>query len=174
MMNVRKAFDVGIYNLSPGVHEFNFEIDGAFFESYEYGIVEQGQLRVVLLLENQETFLTLNFSIEGTIELLCDRSLELFDYPLDLKERVILKYGSEEIGDEEDIEIIAPGTTTINVADYIYEFITVSVPMKKLHPRYQKDRDVGEEDLFYTTEGEQEEEQDQDNPLWKELKKLKN
>lgn len=171
-MDLLKAFDINIAGLSPGMHEFNFEVKDTFFESYEYSIVEKGRLGVKLGLDNRETFLLLAFHIKGSIELTCDRSLEVFDYDLDLHEKMILKYGVEAIDDEEDIETIDPGTARINVADYIYEYITIAVPMKKVHPQFADESDEGEH-LFYTSGEDASDDMEKTESVWDQLKKLK-
>ena len=172
-MDVFKDFEIDIYNLGSGIHQFSFKVEKAFFEAYEYSIIKNGNLKVKLDLDNRGSFLALNFSITGTIELICDRSLERFDAPLDLHQMLVLKFGSELIDDGKDIDIIEPGTIRINVADYIYEFITVAVPMKKIHPNYGQETEE-EEQLFYTSSDGSDERRRKDiNPIWNSLKKLR-
>ena len=47
-----------------------------------------------------------------------------------------MKFGDEEGELSDEMEIISSNTQRINVARYIYELVNVSIPMKKLHPRY--------------------------------------
>jgi uncharacterized metal-binding protein YceD (DUF177 family) len=171
-MNELKAFNVDIYNLSLGTHQFDFKVDKSFFDSFEYSIVQSGELDVKLDLDNRETFLVLDFTIKGSIDLTCDRSLEEFEHVLDLKEQLILKYGSEEIQGDDEIEIIEPGTIRINVADFIYEYITIAVPMKKIHPKYLEESEE-DEVIYYTSDEDESEEKDTSGSVWDQLKKLK-
>ena len=61
-------------------------------------------------------------------------------------------------------------------ADFIYEFITVAVPLKRLHPKFVDEEDENED--FVYTSGEDDEEKEispeEIDPRWKELLKLKN
>eukprot|EP00744_Colponema_vietnamica_P020645 GILI01029368.1.p1 GENE.GILI01029368.1~~GILI01029368.1.p1 ORF type:complete len:154 (+),score=8.20 GILI01029368.1:202-663(+) len=77
------------------------------------------------------------YHIVGSVELTCDRSLDTFDFPVDITQKMILKFSdhTEEISDE--LMLIDRNTQYINVAQDIYEFIGLQIPMKKLHPRFQ-------------------------------------
>ncbi len=119
------------------------------------------------------------FDISGTVELTCDRSLEKYDEPLEVKERVLYKYGPEEKELSDEIFIITNDTATINVAQLIYEFILLAVPFKRIHPNYREDKEEEyDEDgkLVYVSEDAEGEvdNEPKNNPLWEELKKLKN
>jgi uncharacterized metal-binding protein YceD (DUF177 family) len=125
--------------------------------------------------------LQLKFHIQGAVELACDRTSEPFDYPLDVTNRLILKFGEadEELSDE--IEIISRGTQHINVAQYIYEFIGLAVPMKKIHPRLSGEQYEENEEgiLVYRSAGEEGGAEGDDNtddddvdPRWQILKNL--
>ena len=74
----------------------------------------------------------------------CDRSLEPFDFPIESKNKIVFKYGDEyqEITDE--IIIIPRDTATLELGQYIYEFIALAIPLKKLHPKFQ---DEAEDDV---------------------------
>jgi uncharacterized metal-binding protein YceD (DUF177 family) len=69
--------------------------------------------------------------------------------------------------------VIKDDTATIDVSEFIYEFITLAVPLKKLHPRYEETED-DEPDLIYTSEDEDtDRENGEVDPRWEALKKLK-
>ncbi len=135
-----KAFDLDIYNLRVGKHEYDFEGDDSFFASFEQSLIEKGSFKVKLIMDKSATMLQLHFHITGFIEQICDRSNEPFNYPLDISERHILKFGEEDKELSDEIEIIDRNTQRINVAQYIYEFIGLSVPIKKIHPRFLNDQ----------------------------------
>ena len=71
--------------------------------------------------------------------------------------------------------MIPYGADTINIAQHIYDFIGISLPMKKLHPRFRNE-DIDEDGfLVYTSEQEPTEElkvQEVD-PRWAALGKLR-
>lgn len=165
-----KNYDIDISKLNLGQHEFQFKIDDTFFELFEYSLVEKGDLEVQVLLEMKTTFIQLNIQISGKVELVCDRSLDKFEYDLNAENTLLFKYGDESAVIDEEVEIITFNTQKINIANQLYEFVSVAIPMKKLHPRF--DKEPNEDQVIYSS-GEKNEEKDID-PRWSELKKLKN
>ncbi len=167
------SFDIEVQNLKPGDHQYHFEFGNEFFKAFEYSVVEKGDFKVDLTIQKNETLIEMGFEISGAVELVCDRSLDLFDYPMQLNELMVLKYGEEAGEVDERMEIIPWNTTAINVARYIYELITLAIPMKKLHPRYN---DLGDErdELIYTSTSESVQGSgSEEDTTWEQLKKLK-
>ncbi|HSI76773.1 MAG TPA: DUF177 domain-containing protein [Lunatimonas sp.] len=180
-MKFLQSFDIDIIRLKEGEHVFPFEIGGEFLSYFEGNeIAPNGSLQVKVTLLKQASVIEAWFDISGTVELTCDRSLEKYDEPLHVKERVLYKYGPEEKELSDEIFIITNDTATINVAQLIYEFILLAVPFKRIHPNYrenEEEEESGEDGkLVYISEDPEGEEDSEpkNNPLWEELKKLKN
>ncbi|MEQ8907504.1 DUF177 domain-containing protein [Ekhidna sp.] len=166
-----KAFKIEIFGLSNSTHDFNFAFNDDFFTHFENSLVSKGKGTCDVILTKTDSMITLDLTIEGSIELECDRSLELFDYPISINKEVIYKYGDEEKELSEDVFVILKGEQEINIAEFLYESISLEVPMKKLHPKFQDEPETDE--MIYvsdTDEGSQEESTD---PRWEALKKLK-
>lgn len=172
-----REFKIDIFNLSIKQHEFEFNIDNRLFGLYEHSLIEKGTGTCKLILDKTATMMTLNFTIEVTVELLCDRSLDPYDFPIHLEERLIIKFGEENYSLSEDVIVIKSDSASIDVSEYIYEYISLAVPLKKLHPRFQDEEDDSDEpELIYTSETDPENDDNDDNndnPLWDALKKLK-
>lgn len=170
-----REFQIDIFRLSHKQHEFEFDIGDELFSQFEHSIVEHGKGKCHLLLEKTETMMTLHFRIDAEIELICDRSLDVFNYPLKLDEQVIIKFGEDNYTLSEEVMVIRMDTPSINIGDFIYEFITLAVPLKKLHPRYEEAFDEDDEpEMIYTSQEESDEEESQESdPRWEALKKLK-
>jgi uncharacterized protein len=173
-----RAFRINIVGLSNKEHQFDFQIGDEFFRHYgkDAGLVSEGDLTAEVTLNKQETMIEARFLIKGTVKLVCDRSLDPFQHPLKIDKRVIFKFGDadEELSDE--IIMIHRDSDTLELGQYMYEFINLELPMKKLHPRYQDEADDGEEGkIIYssgTTSTDAESDEDID-PRWEKLKKLK-
>lgn len=179
------TYDIELYKMALGEHRYEFSSRSDFFTAFPNSLVQKGEFKVLLDLEKSETLLKLDFHIQGKLELECDRSLELFDFPFEVDKTLILKLGdyNEPLSDE--MEVIHRDTQTINIAQYVYEFIGLAIPMKKLHPRFQQDALEGLEDeeeddnstFVYSSESSDGTEQpDEENidPRWQKLKNLKN
>lgn len=179
-MSPLRAYDIHILGLENKRYEYDFVADDAFFAALEQDLICKGAVRTHLLLDKSETMIRLDFQITGTVEQTCDRSLDEYDEPVDTRQTMLLKFGdhNEELSDE--IELIERGTPTINVARYIFEFISLSLPMKRLHPRFRDEDDELDTDesngkLIYRSDPETETDSDDQSaidPRWAALRKL--
>jgi uncharacterized metal-binding protein YceD (DUF177 family) len=184
-MKARKQFDINILKLSNGIHHYQYDINSSFFSEFEGSFIEKGNLKVDLELTKSESMIQTSFSIQGTVELTCDRSLENFDETIAVNDNLIFKYGAEFAELSEDIITIPRELPSLNVSQYIFEFIGLAVPMKKLHPRFRSEMEEVLEDeetesiLIYSTGGDDQNEEsnlpdeEQKDPRWEILNKLK-
>jgi uncharacterized metal-binding protein YceD (DUF177 family) len=179
-MKRQSQYFISVANLAEKTHFYEWEGGKKFFDSFENSIVEQGDFMAKVTLEKSSTMLQLYFDIKGTLVLTCDRSLEEFEFPFHTQQKLILKYGEEDEQLTDEIEIINRDTQEINVSQYIYEFIGLATPMKKLHPKFQSEDDEVENEsstLVYSSDESSENDEIEENtktdPRWEILKKLK-
>ena len=170
-----KDFSVNIIGLSNKIHLFHFDLKDGFFGLYGKEVLSTGDFDAEVSLDKRETFIEVDFKISGYAELICDRSLEPFNHHLNIDRKVIFKYGEEpqEISDE--IVIITRDQDSIDLGQFMYEFIVLSIPIKKLHPdlKNEEDDDESDERIVYSTSTEKEEINEDIDPRWEKLKKLK-
>lgn len=171
------SYNINIVGLSNKEHHFHYEFGDEFFGKYGSDLVSRGNFHVDLLLNKHETFLEGEFKIKGKAELVCDRSLETFDYPIENTYKIVFKYGDKDEEVTDEIIIIHRDTASLEVGHYIYEFIGLSIPLKKLHPRFQDEEDVEENPegkIVYSSEKTEESKNGEEiDPRWNILKKLK-
>jgi uncharacterized metal-binding protein YceD (DUF177 family) len=170
-------FDIDIYTLSNKIYTYQYQLGDSFFQLFDNSLVERGNLNVGVELDKQPTLITVNFRINGTVQLECDRSLELFDYPLSIDKTVIYQYGEEEEEITEDIYTSTTGTQQINIAQLLYELIGVSIPMKRLHPSLADEDDPWSEGEIVFSSQQKEKNIDateEVDPRWQALKNIKN
>lgn len=168
-----RDFSVNILGLSKGVHQFEFQLGEDFFKKYGQEVVAKGKLSSVVVLDKKETFIEADFKIEGDAFLVCDRSLDEFDFPFSISRKIVFKYGDEPKEVSDEIIIITHDQQKLDVGQLMYEFIVLEIPIKKLHPRFQQEaEDETEGKIIYTSStGESDEEVI--DPRWEKLKKLK-
>jgi uncharacterized metal-binding protein YceD (DUF177 family) len=145
------------------------EYDEAFFSEFENSLISKGKGTCIVDLVKTDSMLDLNLKIEGFLELICDRSLEKFDYPISINQEVIYKYGDEEKELSENVFVIIKDRQEINISDFLYESISLEVPMKKLHPKFKDENEIDE--LIYSSK--EENKKAEVDPRWEALKKLK-
>ena len=167
-------YKIDIYKLANKTHSFDFEFDNSFFELFEDSIIEKGSGTCHLELMKEETMMTASFEIKAEVELICDRSLEPFPFQIETFENLLIKFGEEELELGDEIISIHRDTQSLNIAQNIFEYLTISVPMKKLHPDFEDDKETDE--LIYSSnadEVEEEENEETIDPRWSALKDLK-
>jgi uncharacterized protein len=165
-------YSVNILGLSQKTHSFEFQLGNAFFEKYGREVVAEGHFEAKVVLDKRETLIDVDFEIEGKANLICDRSLDPFEYPMKIIRKMIFKFGEamEEVSDE--IVIIPRDLDVLDIGQYIYEFIVLDIPIKKIHPRFQSDEEDDEDEegkVVYQSEKNE----DEIDPRWEQLKKLK-
>ncbi|MBG8553721.1 YceD family protein [Hymenobacter guriensis] len=172
-------YDLAIAKLADKTHHFAFELDRAFFEQFEQQLIPDGQLHADVTLHKTDRLLTLDFDITGTVRLVCDRSLDEYDQPLDVHEQLLVRYGDRELELDDNVLQITQDTQTLPIAQHLFDYIGLALPMKKLHPRFQNEPDENpdsETKLIFTTRQEGDADDDDDNdgidPRWNALRNL--
>ena len=127
-------FLISFIGLKEGIHRFDFKIDNKFFEGFKFLDFQNVEIQVDLVFEKKSTLLELNFSAKGKVTVPCDITTELFKLPIDTVFRLVVKFGSDENLNNDEILILPHGSYEIQVAQYIFEMIVLSVPLKKVHP----------------------------------------
>ncbi len=172
-------YDINIVGLENKRYEYDFTSDDAFFAALDQELIRKGHVQTHVVLDKSETMIRLDFHIIGTVEQVCDRSLDEYDEQVDTQQMMLLKFGdhNEELSDE--IELIERNTATVNVARYIFEFISLSLPMKRLHPRFRAEEDEADDEsdvkLIYSSGPVSDDESDDQpatDPRWAALRKL--
>ena len=138
-MNFRREFEIAFVGLKPGLHHFEYHIDDKFFVHYEKQDFSNCDATVKLELDKKNGFILLKFDIDGKVDASCDRcgnplSLQLWD---EFKVMVKLVDNPEEMNEQEDdpdVYYISRGESHLHLADWIYEFINLSIPLQKTCP----------------------------------------
>ncbi len=133
-MKVTNEFLIPFIGLKLGKHQFEYQISKAFFEHFEFDEFESANIKVNIVLEKKNTMLELNFKHSGTINVPCDLTSEDFDLPIKGSLKLIVRFGETFNDENEDLLILPIGEHQIDVAQYIYEMVVLSIPLKKTHP----------------------------------------
>ena len=133
-MKVTNEFLIPFLGLKLGKHQFEFQISKAFFDHFEYEEFDSSDIKVNLVLEKQSTMLELNFKHSGTINVPCDVTNEMFDLPIKGKLKLIVRFGEKFNDENEELLILPFGEHQIDVSQYIYEMIVLSIPLKRVSP----------------------------------------
>ena len=179
-MSYRREFEIAFVGLKPGIHEYDYAITDKFFEAFQQQDFRNCKAFVKLSLDKKNGFMLLKFEVGGTLEVTCDRCSN--DLPFELWDEFNLTVKMVEepelMNDQEvdpDVYYIGRGESHLDVANWIYEFINLSIPMQKVCSFDKMDGphcNAAAMDLLKRLETKKESEK-QDNPIWKGLEKFK-
>jgi uncharacterized metal-binding protein YceD (DUF177 family) len=134
-MQARKEYIIQFVGLSLGEHKFEFEVTDKFFENLEFSEIKQANIHINLNLLKQSQMMVLQFEISGTVKALCDLCASEFDLPISGDHKLIVKVGGSDTGNEDDdIITVAANEHELDLSTYLYEYITLSLPIKRVHP----------------------------------------
>lgn len=174
-MNYLKQYRIPFTGLSLGTHDFEFDIDKAFFDCYDYSIVKDGNLKAYVNLLKQENMMVLQFHITGTVMLTCDVCLSPFPAKTDIEERLIVKFTDEGTAEStEEIVVLAKHEHELDIAGLLYEYINVAVP-HYIKCSEQGDNIACDETVLARLNdlAPEQKEKKQSDPRWDALKKIK-
>ena len=129
-----KEFNIQFVGLKEGNHLFEYTIDNTFFTLFNYDEFESSSIKVSLNFIKKSTLFELTFTANGTVNVPCDVTSELFDLKITSVLPLIVNFGQEYNDDNEEILILPHEAYEFNVAQFIYEMIILSVPNKRVHP----------------------------------------
>nr|WP_315253281.1 DUF177 domain-containing protein [uncultured Flavobacterium sp.] len=176
-MSKTKEYTIPFVGLKLGKHKFEYQISNAFFEIFDYNEFQNSDIKVNVVLDKQSNLLELNFKHEGTINVPCDLTSEDFDLAIKGKLKLIVRFGETFNNDNEELLILPFGEFEIDIAQYIYELVILSIPLKRIHPGI-KDGSLNTEALTklkeLTIKEQKKEKKEEENidPRWDKLKQL--
>jgi len=134
-VNGLDAYTIAYADLPQGKHEFDFHVDSAFFRCFEGSEISEGKVEVYVDVEKSSAFMVLKVGMEGEVKVQCDRCLDEYFEPVDFEGQLTVSFaGGLEESDEDEVINMQPGDTEVNLAQYIYESICLSLPMQRFHP----------------------------------------
>ncbi len=173
-----KTFDILFVGLKLGKHQFDYEIDNTLFEKFGFEEFNKASLQVTAILDKRSTLMDLHLEAVGSVNVDCDVTNIPFDLPIATQMDLVVKFG-EEFNDENEVLLILPhGEYRLNIAQYVYEMIVLSLPAKRIHPGVEDGTLESEVlDKLRELSVDEPDEENIDNkeidPRWDVLKKLK-
>lgn len=169
-----KFTEIKISGLKNGNHNFHFDLDSSFLTEFSTIFFDQPKVSVDVNLNLTETMIKADLDLKGILELVCDRSDETFDFHINFKVLHFFKIGDEEKELSDELEVISKERISIDLDQLIYDSLALSIPAKKLHPRYNDIDDDSNSDgiLIYSSESDKETDNSEEDPRWQKLKEL--
>jgi len=170
------TYSIHFKGLKVGKHTFNFEVDNAFFEAFEESEIKHGKLDVDVKLNKQNQMIDLNITIDGTVEVTCDRCLEEFDIPISYEGSLYVKFSETRSEEDSEIIILSTDDSEINISQYIYESICLSLPIQRYHgmkgTKSKCNKEMLEKLKSLSVKKAKKEDNDEIDPRWSKLKDI--
>jgi uncharacterized metal-binding protein YceD (DUF177 family) len=120
--------------LKEGIHEFEYLLNQDFFDLFEHPIVQGAHVLIHLAITKSTTMMVMDIKGSGTVHVQCHRCLEEFEMPLDIRKAIIVKTSGDDKEVDQDNVIMADNAHDINLAQHLYDVVSLSLPIKITHP----------------------------------------
>lgn len=178
-MKNSRVFEIAWQGLKLGEHELIFDLDDKFL-IWKYPETEYKELNVQIKVtfDKQVNFFMFHFNIDGSLVVPCDRCGEEFELSLwdefDLLVKLNDVEDEDQIEEEADVVFISRSETVLDISDWLYEFLMLSIPLQKIHPQDAKGNDTCNPDvLAFLKQSAEALEQENKNTIWKGLDSIK-
>jgi uncharacterized metal-binding protein YceD (DUF177 family) len=156
--------------LKSGSYSYHFTLGEEFFEECKNDEIEGGRVDIEAKMERLEHLLMFTFSLSGEVETPCDRCLGRVKVPIDGEEHLCVRFSDSESCDDEDVVVLPENAFEIDLTQWLYEYVAVRIPMQHVHPDGECDPEMTK---YIADENENENGNDEIDPRWEALKKLK-
>ena len=175
-MKSTNEYLIPFIGLKIGKHQFEFKINKKFFDEFGFDEFESCDIIANVVLDKKATMLEIAFKHKGTVNVPCDLTGEQFDLPIKGKIKLVVQFGDVFNNDNEELLILPHGEHQLDIKQYIYEMIALSIPLKRVHPGV-KDGTLKSEALDKLNENsvkekKEEKKEEEIDPRWDKLKQL--
>jgi uncharacterized metal-binding protein YceD (DUF177 family) len=178
-MNQRREYEIAFVGLKPGIHVYEYRIEDKFFAPYGEQDFENCIADIKLSLDKKTGFMLLKFDIDGSVNSACDRCGNTLPMQLWDEFNIIVKMVDDpdpmnEQEEDPDVYYISRGESHLHLADWIYEFINLSIPLQKMCSKEEMGGPKCNLEVLEKLRKMEEETQKDSNPVFKGLDKFKN
>jgi uncharacterized metal-binding protein YceD (DUF177 family) len=168
-----EQFKIDLKSLTKEITVLEYDLDDQYFAALNGAEIQKGSLHVSGSIRKAVGFFELQLAIGGTVQVPCDRCLDLMLQPIETELRLVVKLG-EEYSEEDDIITVSESEGTFDTSWFIYESIALAVPIQHVHqPGDCNDammRVLNEHSTARSSDADAKEDTD---PRWDKLKSLK-
>jgi uncharacterized metal-binding protein YceD (DUF177 family) len=125
-------YNVDLKGMKAASLELSFDLDNAFFASIEGEEFQKGNVKATVTVVKGRDVFELSFVLSGKVVVPCDRCLDDLEIDVDTENVLRVKLG-DDYADDGDFVIVPEQDGDINIAWYLYEFIALALPMKRVH-----------------------------------------
>ena len=173
----KEEFKLRISGVERGKHLFSIDCDNTFFEVAEIPDLQDGDVKLQILMDVSDKIITLDFHFKGSVTLPCDRCMEPVNIDLDFTDNLVVKLMPwiEESEEEDNLWIVNENTYELDLFHFVYESISLALPTRILHPDDENGNSTCNPEIMKKLEELTPHEADKDeiDPRWEALKNIK-
>ena len=132
-MSKFELYNVVLKDINDETRVFEYDLDNTYFKKIDSPEIQKGNVKAKVSVQRKLSTYELQFIIEGSVIIPCDRCLDDMVQPIHYKEKLQVKFG-DSFSEEDEIVIVPESEGAINIAWFLYEFIVLNIPLKHVHP----------------------------------------
>ena len=168
-----EQFKINLKTLKQDETPLQWELDDSFFQQLEGAQLQSGSLHVSGSIRKAVGFFELQLHTVGTVEVTCDRCLDLMRQPIGADLNTTVKLGTEDSYDD-DVITVDETQSVLDTAWLIYESIALAVPIRHVHQPGDCNVAMSEKlQQLSAARSSDADAQDNIDPRWAKLKNLK-
>ncbi|MCM1080083.1 MAG: DUF177 domain-containing protein [Bacteroidales bacterium] len=160
--------------LPEGDSAVTVRLGGDFFSAMEASDITQGDVRVDVSIRKTAHFSDVTFRAIGTVEIPCDRCLDPMEQPVDARQHLTVKFGSE-YSEDDDLITVTEDNSVLDLSWLVCEAVILSLPVKHVHAPGKCNRAMIQllSEHSATRSDDTAGEQQETDPRWSALEELK-
>ena len=165
-------YNVDLKGLKVASLNLEFDLDNTFFGDIDGEEFQKGTVKAVVTVKKNRDLFDFSFALTGTVIVPCDRCLDDLEVDVDTENTLRVKLG-EEYADDGDIVIVPEQDGDLNIAWYLYEFIVLALPMKRVHAPGKCNNEMTGKLKKHSADNEDTDNEEQGiDPRWESLKNI--
>lgn len=165
-------YNVDLKGLKVASLNLEFDLDNTFFGDIDGEEFQKGSVKAVVTVKKNRDLFDFSFALNGTVIVPCDRCLDDLEVDVDTENTLRVKLG-EEYADDGDIVIVPEQDGDLNIAWYLYEFIVLALPMKRVHAPGKCNNEMTGKLKKHSADNEDTDNEEQGiDPRWESLKNI--
>jgi len=127
-----EQFKIDLKGLTEEETALEYVLDDQFFGALDSAEIQSGALHVSGSIRKAVGFFELRLAISGTVQIPCDRCLDMMSQPIETQLRLVVRLG-EEYSEQDELIVIDENEGIFDMAWVIYESIALAVPIQHVH-----------------------------------------
>ncbi len=176
-MKHNREYEIAWQGLKSGPHTYVYDIDDRFMQERDADdSFNDWDVKITLVFDKHEGFFMLKFDVDGNVIVPCDRCGDDFKLRLWDEFNLVIKLlgeDAEQIDEEDDVVFIPRSETVLDISNWLYEFVMLSVPLQHIHPDKEDETPGCNQHALDLLDKLSETNVTVHNPLWKGLESFK-